>query len=249
MTARPAPSTLPEPPWRSLPGRPTLVDHVVGEVRQAIARGDYPVGSELPAAEKLADGFGVSMTVIREAMRVLRSQGLVEVFQGKRPLVAATDSTAAVSLLAQSLGRAGRMQDLMQVRWVLEVAIAAIAAEHATPAHLTRLAAAVDEMRDGTTIERQVDADVHFHRVLAEATGNPLFLILIQSLENLLREFRGLAIEARGVRSGIKEHAAVLEAVQARNPQAAREAMILHMKLAEQTLRKVAPKEVAPKRR
>jgi len=227
------------PQWRSPPGGTALVDHVVGEVRAAILRGDYEVGGELPAAERLADGFGVSMTVIREAMRVLRSQGLVEVFQGRRPLVAATDSTATVSLLAQSLGRAGRMQDLMQVRWVLEVAIAAMAAEHATPAHLTRLAAAVDEMRDGTTVDRQVDADVHFHRVLAEATGNPLFPILLESLEGLLREFRRRAIEVRGVRSGIKEHAAVLEAVRARNPQAAREAMIRHMKLAERTLRKV----------
>jgi GntR family transcriptional repressor for pyruvate dehydrogenase complex len=241
MRGRAAESTDRARPWRSPPGRTALVDHVVEEVRQAIVRGDYPVGGELPAAEKLAIGFGVSMTVIREAMRVLRSQGLVEVFQGKRPLVAATDSTATVSMLGQSLGRAGRMEDLMQVRWVLEVAIAAIAAEKATPEHLVRLAATVDEMRDGTTVDRQVDADVQFHRVLAEATGNPLFPILLQSLEALLREFRRQAIEVRGVRSGIKEHAAVLEAVRSRDPQAAREAMIRHMKLAERTLRKELP--------
>lgn len=241
MSGRAVGSTDRAPPWRSPPGRTALVDHVVEEVRQAIVRGDYPVGGELPAAEKLAIGFGVSMTVIREAMRVLRSQGLVEVFQGKRPLVAAADSTAAVSMLGQSLGRAGRMEDLMQVRWGLEVAIAAIAAEKATPEHLIRLAAAVDEMRDGTTVNRQVDADVQFHRVLADATGNPLFPILLQSLEALLREFRRQAIEVRGVRSGIKEHAAVLEAVRSRDPQAAREAMIRHMKLAERTLRKELP--------
>lgn len=227
-----------EPRGRSPPGPTPLVDHVVGEVRAAILRGDYPVGGELPAAEKLADGFGVSMTVIREAMRALRSEGLVTVTQGKRPVVAAADSTATVSMLGLSLGRAGSMQDLMQVRWVLEVAIAPLAAEHATPDHVTRLAAAVDEMRDGTTIERQVAADVLFHRVLAEATGNPLFPILLQSLEDLLREFRRRAIEVRSVRSGIKEHAAVLEAVRARDPQAAREAMVNHMKLAEQTLHK-----------
>lgn len=241
MSGRAAESTDRAPPWRSPPGRTALVDHVVGEVRAAILRGDYEVGGELPAAEKLADGFGVSMTVIREAMRELRSQGLVEVFQGKRPLVAAANSTATVSMLGQSLGRAGRMEDLMQVRWVLEVAIAAIAAEKATTEHLIRLAAAVDEMRDGTTVDRQVDADVQFHRVLAEATGNPLFPILLQSLEALLREFRRQAIEVRGVRSGIKEHAAVLEAVRSRDPQAAREAMIRHMKLAERTLRKELP--------
>lgn len=224
--------------WKSPPGRKALVDHVVEEVLQAILRGDYPVGSELPAAEKLAEGFGVSMTVIREAMRVLRSQGLVEVFQGKRPLVAAVDSSATVSMLGLSLGRAGRMQDLMQVRWVLEVEVAALAAEHATKDQIARLAAAVEEMRDGTTIDRQIDADVTFHRTLAEATGNPLFPILLRSLEDLLREFRRRSIEARSVRSGIKEHAAVLRAVRARDPRAARDAMVRHMKLAEKTLQK-----------
>ncbi|MCE9629100.1 MAG: FadR family transcriptional regulator [Planctomycetia bacterium] len=229
--------------WNAPAGRTALVDHVFEEVRQSILRGDYPAGSELPAAEKLAEGFGVSMTVIREALRALRSQGLVEVYQGKRPLVSAANSSAMVAMLGLSLGRAGRMQDLMQVRWVLEVAIAALAAEHATKEHIERLAAAVDEMRDGTTIDRQVDADVQFHRTLAEATGNPLFPILLQSLEDLLREFRRRSIKCRGVRSGVGEHAAVLKAVRARDSHAAREAMIRHMKLAEQTLRKDLPAE------
>ena len=104
---------------------------------------------------------------------------------------------------------------------------------HATPEQLARLAAAVEEMRDGTTVERQVEADVQFHRVLAEATGNPLFPILLKSIEDLLREFRRHSIEARGVQSGVDEHAAVLEAVKSHDPAAAREAMIRHMHLAE----------------
>jgi DNA-binding FadR family transcriptional regulator len=214
------------------------VDHVVEQVVQAILRGDYAVGSELPAAEKLAEGFGVSMTVIREAMRALRSQGLVQVSQGKRPLVAKVDSSATASMLGLTLGRAGSMENLMQVRWVLEIEVAALAAQHATKEHIARLESAVNEMRDGTTIERQVDADVQFHRTLAEATGNPLFPILLKSLEDLLREFRRSTILGRGVRSGVGEHAAVLKAVRSRAPEAAREAMIRHMKLAERSLQK-----------
>lgn len=227
--------------WNVPAGRTALVDHVVDEVVQAILRDDYPAGSELPPSEKLAAAFGVSLTVIREAMRALRSQGLVEVSQGKRPVVAAADSSATVSAIRLSFARAGGLQDLMQVRWVLEVAIAPLAAEHATNDHVERLTAAVAEMRDGTTIERQVDADVLFHRVLAEATGNPLFPMLLDSIEGLLREFRTRSIEVRGVRSGVGEHAAVVKAIRARNPDAARRAMINHMQLAEKTLRKVLP--------
>ena len=224
--------------WKAPPGRKALVDHVVEEVVQAILRGDYVVGSELPAAEKLAEGFGVSMTVIREAMRALRSQGLVQVSQGKRPVVAKVDSSATASMLGLTLGRAGSMENLMQVRWVLEVEVAALAAEHATKEHIARLESAVDEMRDGNTIERQVDSDVQFHRLLAEATGNPLFPILLKSLEDLLREFRRRTVIVRGVRSGVGEHAAVLKAVRSRDPEAARAAMIRHMKLAERSLEK-----------
>jgi GntR family transcriptional regulator, transcriptional repressor for pyruvate dehydrogenase complex len=224
--------------WRTPPGRRALVDHVVGEVVQSILRGDYPVGSEFPAAERLAEAFGVSMTVVREAMRALRSQGLIEVSQGRRPVVARVDSSATASMLGLSLGRAGSMQDLMQVRWVLEVEVAALAARHATPDHVARLAAAVEEMRDGTTVDRQIDADVRFHRTLAEATGNPLFPILLKSLEDLLREFRRRTIIGRGVRSGVGEHAAVLEAVRSRDPEAARKAMVRHMRLAERSLAK-----------
>lgn len=242
MTAR-APAAGAASRWKTPPTRRALVDHVVEEVMQSILAGDFPVGSELPAAEKLAEGFGVSMTVIREAMRVLRSQGLVTVSQGKRPLVAAADSSATVSMLGLSLGRAGSMADLMQVRWVLEVEVAALAAQHATDAQVARLAAAVEEMRDGTTMERQVNADLAFHRVLAEATGNPLFPILLQSLEDLLREFRRRSIKGRSVRSGIKEHAAVLQAVRSRDPHEAREAMIRHMELAERSLQKTQPVE------
>lgn len=231
-------SGSPQSGWTSAPKRKALVEHVAEEMRQAILRGDYPVGGELPVAERLVEAFGVSMTVVREAMRVLRSQGLVKVWQGRRPQVAAFDSSATVSMLEMTLGRAGSMQDLMQVRWVLEVEVAALAAQHATNEQIALLAKAIDEMRDGTTIERQIDADVMFHRVLAEATGNPLFPILLKSLEELMRALRRRTILATDVRSGLREHTAVLRAVEARDPSAARKAMVSHMKLAECSLEK-----------
>jgi GntR family transcriptional repressor for pyruvate dehydrogenase complex len=101
----------------------------------------------------------------------------------------------------------------------------------------------VEEMRDGTTLERQIDADVQFHRVLAEATGNRLFPLLTRSLEEMMRELRRRTILASGVRSGLKEHSAVLKAIKSRDHQAAREAMVLHMQLADKSLRKEPPDE------
>jgi GntR family transcriptional regulator, transcriptional repressor for pyruvate dehydrogenase complex len=222
--------------WKTAPRRTALVDHVVEEVRQAILRGDFLVGSELPSAEKLAETFGVSMTVVREAMRALRSQGLVVVSQGCRPRIAAVDSVATVSLLGLTLERIGSIRDVMQVRWALEVEIAGIAAEHATDEHVVSLTESIKEMLDGNTIDRQIEADVRFHRVLAEATGNPIFAILIKSLETLLRELRRRTLLAMGVHSGVKEHKAILKAIRARDPESARQAMVSHMRLAEKSL-------------
>jgi DNA-binding FadR family transcriptional regulator len=124
---------------------------------------------------------------------------------------------------------------------VLEVEIAALAATHATETQIEKLSQCVEEMRDGTTLERQIEADVQFHRVLAEATGNRLFPLLTRSLEEMMRELRRRTILATGVRSGLKEHTAVLKAIKSRDSQAAREAMVLHMQLAEKSLRKEQP--------
>jgi DNA-binding transcriptional regulator YhcF (GntR family) len=100
--------------------RPDLVTHVTAGLRKHILAGKLQPGSELPPEAKLAESFGVSRTVIREAMRHLRSQGLVEVMRGRKPRVKAVSTEASVDAINLLLQRAeASLPHLLEARFVV----------------------------------------------------------------------------------------------------------------------------------
>ena len=116
-----------------------LTDHIVAE--------DFEPGGVLPAEGELAKSYGVSRTVIREAMRSLRAQGLVEVSQGKPPRVNPPDSKATVASLDLLLRRnRATLLHLVEVRRPLECEIAALAAQRANDEHLRQLHRAIHDL-------------------------------------------------------------------------------------------------------
>src|SRR5579872_7040220 len=113
--------------------RSALVEQVLDQLRARILDKEFASGEELPPEGALADLFGVSRTVIREAMRTLRSEGLVEVAQGRKPRVRPANPQFAVDTIVSLVKRSdGTLFDLMEVRRPLERAIAGIAADRAT---------------------------------------------------------------------------------------------------------------------
>lgn len=135
--------------------------------------------------------------------------------------------------LGMLLGREGarRISDLMEVRELLEPAIAALAAQRATPEHLEAMQQAV-EIMDASfdDPERFVEADLDFHLALAEGTGNPLIPLLLDPIIDLLREHRIQVFRVGGAARGQFHHKRILEAVRQRDPEAARAAMIAHLR-------------------
>lgn len=215
---------------------------MVAEVRQRLSEqiiaGAFGADGSLPPEGALAESFGVSRTVIREAMRSLRAQGLVEVSQGRPPRVKPVDSQAVIDSLDLLLRRSdGTLLDLLEARRPLEGEIAALAAERATPDHHARLAAAIDDLLVAKSHAARIEADVRFHRVLAEATGNPMFGLLLEAVAGLLRESRQRTIAQSGVETAAAGHRAVLAAVERRDAEAARREMLEHLRLAERDLR------------
>jgi GntR family transcriptional repressor for pyruvate dehydrogenase complex len=169
--------------------RQNLVAGVVESLRQRILAGVFDAAEPLPSEAKLGQLLGVSRTVIREAMRILGGQGLVEVSQGRRPRIRPADSQAVVDSVSTFLQRQDHTPlDLIEVRRPLETAIAALAAERATPRHLEQLEQALAELQTVHGLSEQVAADMRFHDLLAEATGNPVFQLLLKTLASLMRE-------------------------------------------------------------
>jgi len=211
---------------------------VVERLRAQIIAGAFGAEGPIPTEGQLGQTLGVSRTVIREAMRSLAAQGLVAVSQGRRPRVKPADPQTVVDTFHTYLQREDHsLLDLVEVRRPLEAAIAALAAERALHGHLEHMEQALEELASARSMGRRIEADLRFHDLLAEATGNPIFPVLLRTLAGLMRRSREKTLARTGVERSLSGHRAILAAVKLHDSEAARQAMIEHLTQAEQDLR------------
>lgn len=216
-----------------------LVDQVVGRLRQQILDGSFEPGDKLPPEGQLAETYGVSRNVVREAMRTLRGEGLVDVGQGRPARVAAPEPQLITDRL-QLMLRADPRQSLLHlldVRRALETEAAALAARHHDEPHRARLASAIEALERADSIEDRVVADLRFHVELAHATTNPLFPLLTDAVLPLFSELISRVTVGDGSKRAAKAHRRVLDAIMARDPERARREMWNHLDVAEADLR------------
>lgn len=217
--------------------RHSLVDEVSEQLSRAI-RG--PLASDeglLPAERKLADQFGVSRPVIREALKRLEFQGLVEVRQGRGVQVVDrlhAPLTAAAKMLLP--GEKERLLQSLEVRKALEPTIAGRAAARATKREGAALQKIHDRLKTAQELEEAMEADLDFHHQLARISGNQLFRLMLDSIAELGRESRRATMSRAGVDVAIGHHEAILSAVLAGDAEAAEEAMRHHLTVAGKDL-------------
>ncbi len=210
-----------------------LYERIVEQIEQRIIQGDLHVGDQLPPERELCERFGVSRTAVREAVKALRQKGLLETYPGRGTFITNGTSQAvrhSLNLMVR-LGRTGSAEHLVQVREILEPEIAALAASNVTNEQLAAMSQAITAMDTALNdAEGFVEADLDFHLALAEATGNDIIPILIDSIVDLLREQRkGIFLTPGGPQRGQLHHKRILKAIQQHNPDAARKAMCAHL--------------------
>ncbi len=211
-----------------------LYEQIVLQIEDSIQKGVLKAGDQLPAERELAQQFGVSRTAVREAVKALREKGLVEAYAGRGTFV--TDGTSHVMKLSLDrmirLGQAEDSSSLVEVREILEPEIAALAANRSEPQHLASMKEAVEVMEGARRDpDAFIEADLDFHLALAEAAANPLILSLIDSIVGLLREQRTKIFSVDGgPERGQYHHKRILEAIEHRDPQGARDAMRAHLR-------------------
>ncbi|MGF7146567.1 DNA-binding FadR family transcriptional regulator [Sphingomonas zeicaulis] len=208
-----------------------LYQRIAEEVASAIADRRYPPGSRLPGERDLAEHYAVSRPTIREAMIALEIRGLVEARQGSGIYVSAVPQPLA-DLPELDVGAF----ELVEARIMFEGEAAALAATAIEPAGLDALETALADMAaaaPGSPADLQ--ADRHFHMLIAEATGNSLVQSVVEMLWNV-RERSPLCVamfdQARheGVTPRVDEHRLIVEALRTRDPQIARQAMRTHLR-------------------
>ncbi len=227
---------------------PNLTNRVTTELEAQILKNNLQPGDRLPAVQELAEQFGVSRTVIREAIGALAAKGLLEVRHGSRTVVRRPGAEMVQQSMALYL-RAGQGLDqdkINQVRRVLEVEIAAIAAERRTEEDLVALKKLLDEMTEivhnqadlQTQRARLLANDVDFHATLARATHNELFELLLYAIADIMLETHQLSFTVPGaIEHVLAAHRAIFDQVKAANPEGARYSMRQHLLGSEEILR------------
>ncbi|MGE3807458.1 MAG: FadR/GntR family transcriptional regulator [Gemmataceae bacterium] len=209
---------------------PNLVERTVEAMRSQILSGKFAAGAELPSQSEMCDSLKVSRSVIREAMQILQAQGLIQVSQGRRPRVLPAGARAVAESLSTLVQRAKvSFLQLVEIRRPLEAEAAALAATRATPELIAKLTKAVDDLKDAKDIEAQIEADVRFHCLLAEATGNPMFGAILDVFGPLLHESRRQTLQQSGVVVAHGYHRRILKAVEKGDAETARREMLEHM--------------------
>ena len=220
----------------------TLAERVTDQLKNLIVTGQLQSGDRMPPERELARQFGVSRTVVREAVRSLMAQGLVDVYAGSGTIVRNPSAGAVAESMALFLqvGRQGFDHGkILEVRRLLEIEIAGLAAERRTPEDLAALEAVMQEhARVGADRDAWVKSDMAFHALLAQATKNELFSLLLDSIADIMMTMRRLAFTVADAPSrSLKYHGAILEQVQRGDPEGARTAMREHLVEAETTIR------------
>jgi GntR family transcriptional repressor for pyruvate dehydrogenase complex len=221
--------------FQALKREPSLAARVTQELLDSIVEGRLRSGQRLPSERDLSEQFGVSRTVIREAVRGLEAKGVVEVKAGKGLQVASVTS-AQVSETFDLFVRGQQIKDYVQpadiseVREMLELRIVELACQRATEEDLVAIEKAFASIESATNNKEAAEADSLFHLAIAQATHNLLLVTLLESVNATISAVRRESLQRPGRKAEAqKQHRKVLEQLLARNTVGVVEAMAHHL--------------------
>jgi GntR family transcriptional repressor for pyruvate dehydrogenase complex len=191
-----------------------------------------PVGARLPSERELGERFGVSRTVIREALRHLAAIGVLDVQTGSGARVAHVDGSIVLNSIGHYLRRHGLLNPdkIHEVRQTLELETTRLAAQRATDDDLRAVRDAYERMPAAADAAAASQADVEFHRAIARAADNDLHLVLVDSISDVLMEIRLATLRVPGrAEAAVEQHRLVLEALERRDLDGAVDAMRRHL--------------------
>lgn len=215
--------------------RERVADRVAHELQRLIACGELAPGERLPGERQLAAMMDVSRVSVRCALQQLKAQGVVSTVQGGGTRVLPSAHGEHSGLRALVRYNRDNLHDLVEIRAGIEVWAAKRAAEAASEKQIAEIVRAFDIMAqpERPAHLKAVD-DLHFHLAIARASGSPVYLHLMQDLEDILAEMfayhRGtLQVGAAYDHLLLEQHRAICEAIRARDPVAAATAMAAHL--------------------
>lgn len=200
----------------------TIQETITQQLRDEILSGQWKVGEKLPSESSLCARFTASRTSIRGALSALSAEGLIETRQGKRSIVQSTDQNSLLSSLSFS------QVDLFEFRRIFEMECSYLAALRADEDLLSQMRDCVTIQQNASDPSTVILQDMRFHRLIAVASGNSLFLNVFKMMRPVFWKMFFENVAHRG-NEGCREHLSILAAIEARDPNRAREYMVDHL--------------------
>jgi GntR family transcriptional repressor for pyruvate dehydrogenase complex len=219
--------------------RPRLSQMVAEQLEETILAGTLARGSRLPSEQALADQFGVSRNVVREAFKILEERGLVQVIGGSGTFVCEPSSettTDAFGRYIRFIGEDASSMPLLEARLILEGATARLASQRAEEADLAAMAECMDRMRRSMdSVEAWTEADLQLHLAVAKATHNPFLMALIEPLVGQVRNMIVREIVAHGATdAALAAHELLCDRIKRGDAEGAQQAMEEHLRAIEE---------------
>lgn len=209
-----------------------LYEQIADKIEQRITTGEYVSGSRLPSEQQLCEELNVSRTILREAMKLLKERGLIDTRTGSGAYVTRPEAHNISDVVSRimSFDRIN-YEDVFDVRTILEVESAALAAKYATNEEIEAMRSLLEELHDPSlTTEERAEMDFRFHYLIAKASKNPLLALLVEAMGGICRS----VIEKTNLlpwsyNDSISRHALIFQAIEAHDTQSARLAAKEHL--------------------
>lgn len=220
-----------------------LSEKVFVSIRDNILSRNLKEGDKLPSQDILAENYGVSRTVIREAVNKLSSLGLLKIEQGRGTFVHSAKLSVIMDPFFNDLQfERISIKELLEVRYYLEKAIAIMASNRVKPEELGELKKQISVMEksiaDGD-IDEFAQADINFHITLAQIAKNDTLKMILNTIRGMMSAFIEKFNKIKGApERAIRYHKSILKAVEKKNPVSAEKEMAAHIRDVAENLQK-----------
>jgi DNA-binding FadR family transcriptional regulator len=226
--------------------RRKLYQDVVERLMLRIQSGEIRPGDHLPPERELMDVYGVGRPAVREALQALERSGIVEISHGERAKVVVPTARDLILQIASGTrhllqSQPDMLEHLKEARLFLEVGTARMAAQKAGPQDVEALRERIEEQRAALTqMERFLACDMAFHREIARVSGNPIFPAVIEAVFQWAGDYYQPLVRAPGAEQlTLQEHARLVDAIAAHDPDAAEQAVRAHVTRSNELYRRI----------
>lgn len=223
--------------------RLSITDQAVQQIKNEILSGRYKIGDRIPTEKDLCQQLGIGRSTVREALRMLKALGFIEVKQGKGAFIIKTNEDSDEKIRDWFSKNKIELIDFIQVRMSLEPLAVRLTIERASDEEIINIEKILEIFEDAVKSGNALDLammDEAFHTAIAEASGNNLLIMLNRTIVEFFREYRVRSFAVKkNIKNALEPHRKIMQAIRARNADAAVQAMVDHLKLSMTDINRV----------